>query len=67
MLKAVLKKSREGGKGSKKEPGMCTGRSWVSKPGGCGSRTPAQAGPMSLPWAQIREVICVGADCVLEL
>lgn len=28
MLKAVLKKSREGGKGSKKEPGMCTGRSW---------------------------------------
>lgn len=24
MLKAVLKKSREGGKGSKKETGMCT-------------------------------------------
>lgn len=24
MLKAVLKKSREGGKGNKKETGMCT-------------------------------------------
>lgn len=29
MLKAVLKKSREGGKGSKKETGMCTITNWA--------------------------------------
>lgn len=48
MLKAVLKKSREGGKGSKKETGMCKRMNWVKQTWWVWSRgTPAQAGQMS--------------------
>lgn len=69
MLKAVLKKSREGGKGSKKEPGMCPGKNWGEQAWWVWQQdpTPAQAGPISLTWAWVREVICVRTDSILEL
>lgn len=66
MLKAVLKKSREGGKGSKKETGMCKRMNWQANMVGVEPQDPTPGWADVSASGTIREEIWVRTNSILE-